>query len=94
MDLLVRGHPVEGFLGTAREGGGQAADLVVRLRSGADPGHVGVEQLGQSVLQQRQGAGLVADVGHDAGDQARFVGRPLTADGLYDRRFELVGGER
>ena len=32
----------------------------------------GREQLGQGVLQQRQGAGLVADVGDDLGDEARL----------------------
>ena len=45
------------------------------------------------VLQQRERAWLVADVGHDPGDEPRLVASPLATNGFDDRRFEFVGGE-
>ena len=53
-----------------------------------------VEQLGERVLHERQGAGLLGDVGGDLGDEGgldRLTDRARRPD---DRPLELVGCER
>ncbi len=74
-------------VGAAADGTAQAAEVMesVERQGVADPS---LEQLGQRVLQQRQG-GLVADVAHDLGDQP---GLDLDADvarGADDRRLDV-----
>jgi hypothetical protein len=53
-----------------------------------------VEQLGERVLEERQGAGTVADVGHDLGDQARLEANAQPFGGSVDGAFEFLRGHR
>ena len=53
-------------------------------------GGAGREQLGQRVLQQRQGARLVADVGDDLGDEARLEANADASRRPLDRLRQLV----
>ena len=81
------------LLGPAGERPGDAADRaigVARQRASLAP----LVELGQRVLEQRQRARLVGDVGHELGEQARL--EPC-ADALRragDRALELVGLQR
>ena len=53
-----------------------------------------VEQLGERVLHERQGAGLLGDVGGDLGDEGGLDGLADRARRPDDRPLELVGRER
>jgi hypothetical protein len=86
------GHRVERLLGALRQRSGESADLGVGLGSD-ETRHVGVEQLGQCVLQQGERARLVAHIGDDPGHETRFVRGSLTTHWLDDRSLEFVGGE-
>jgi hypothetical protein len=51
-----------------------------------------VEQLGQRILQQRQGGGAVRDIRHDPSDHAWFESDADAICRPFDRSLELLGG--
>jgi hypothetical protein len=87
--LLALVETGEKALGPAHQSGGQPAELPVG-GGGDDPALPPVEELGQGVLQQRQGGRAVGDVGHDAGDQRRLELDPHACRRPGHRPLHLV----
>ena len=81
------------IFGAARQRAKHPADCQVRVarqHAAAAP----LEQLGKRVLQQRQRAGLLANIGHDRGGQLGIDQRTSALGRGADRAAQLVGRER
>ena len=75
-------------LGPAGEGGRDASQPAVRGQLDhltAAP----VEQLRQRVLEEREGAGAIGDVGDDVGEEARLEPHAGPLGGTVDRPFQV-----
>ena len=81
------------LVGPAGERSDQAADFGIG-GLGQQPRHSPLVQFGEHVLQQRQRAGLVGNVGHDPGDEAGFELAAGAQRRLADRPFQFVGSQR
>ena len=95
-EQLADGFPAGGLsggvqvLGAGGEGPADAADLAVRLEREA-PVMASIVELGERVLDERQGAGLLRDVRRDLGDERPIDLRPECSAGRTIARSSSSG---